>query len=613
MKSLFRFRLALAGLLLLGPALAFAGPAPHRRTQELRAIAQDDSLSAAQELLASPSLQADWERNDPEGFHQAFAAATELKDLADLLMGRPEPRAIRLGLDSRPHCKFCNNPARLEAWFKREVPGADRRRVHALREATWAWEFVPEAARKDLIFHFVDETAWDALDFPQRMGRLQEWGDTELAAILATTPRTQDEYAAIQERASAIRGIVGNSDSSRLWEHVNHAKQAVDALERAAKLVEGNPAQSKALEEARGADLDGMLTGLNTIYDGAGVNDPALRAAAPPKKSQRFDDSSREMVAGLLRTGLMNETRGTFAGQELEEFYKTNRLDLRVAAPQRGQENWIGWYQAGVITFSEKHLAEYLKVENKGIEDLTREPELLRRLTVQLSPLFVHEATHHRQAVWARESGVLEMSGQNKELESMQVEALFVLEKRARDPSFEALLRRDRATSLLARESLSKSERLANGTQGFRDSINAWHYPELLSLEGKVWCNIQWHRRMAADLERELARRDALGTIDQIRLRVSADGQLLDRIDDEVAWQRSLQQAGTRQLREALARHRGEIANTPANYNAYRQRLERVNAQTAERLNTILSDPDPTRSAATHGAPPSPSVDKELK
>lgn len=612
MKPLFRFRLALAGLLFLGPALAFAGPAPRRRTQELRAIAQDDSLSAAQELLASPSLQEDWERNDPRGFRQAFAAAAELKDLADLLMGMPQPRAIRLGLDSRTNCKFCNNPARLEAWFKREVPGADERRIRALREATWGWEFVPAAAQKDLIFHLVDEAAWNVLDFPQRMDRLRQWSDAELAEILATTPRTPEEYAAIQRRASAITGIVGNSDSSRLWEHVNHARQAVDALARAAKLVEGNPSQSKALEEARKDDLDGMLTKLNEIYDGAGVDDPALRAAAPPKKNQRFDASSREMVAGLLRTGLMNETKGTFAGQELEEFYKTNKLDLRVAAPQQGQENWIGWYQAGVITFSEKHLEEYLKAANKDIADLAREPELLRRLTVQLSPLFVHEATHHRQAVWAQENKVSNMSGQNKELESMQVEALFILEKRVRDPSFDALLRRDQATSLLARESLSQSERLAHGTQGFRDSINAWHYPELLSLEGKVWCNIKWHREMAKDLEKEIARRDALGTIDGLRLRLSADGDCPDRIDDEAAWRRSLREAGTRQLREALARHRGEIAKAPADYDAYRQRLERVNAQTAERLDTILSDPDPTSSAATHGAPPPPSVDKEF-
>ncbi len=611
MKPLFR--LAFAGLLFLGPASAFAGPAPRSRAKELRAIAQYDSLSAAQELLANPSQQEDWERNDPTGFRSAFAAAAELKDLADLLMGKPEPRAIRLGLDQRPRCKFCNNPARLEAWFKREVPGTDERRVHALREATWGWEFVPETARKALVENSLNEAAWDALDFPQRMAHLQEWGDAELAAILAATPRTPSEYAALERRAHAISGIVGNSDSSRLWEHVNHARQAVNALARAAKLVEGNPAQSKALEETRAADVDGMLAGLNKIYDGAGVNDPALRAAAPPKKSQLFDDSSREMVAGLLRTGLMNETKGTFAGQELEEFYKTNRLDLRVAAPMEGQENWIGWHHEGVITFNEKYIAEYLKVANKDIADLAREPELLRRLTVQLSPLFVHEATHHRQRVWAREQGLDWTGGQNLELESMQADALFTLEKRVRDPSFDALLRHEQATSLLARESLSKSERLAHGTQGFRDSINAWHYPELLSLEGNVWCNIKWHREMANDLAKELARRDALGPIDRVRLRLWADGQVLDRIDDQVKWRRSLQKVGTQQLREALARHRGEVASVPASYDAYRQRLERVNAQTAERLNTVLSDPDPTRSAATHGTiPPSPAVDKEF-
>lgn len=595
-------RFALAGLLLLGPAAALAQQRDeYNRT--LLLITQEDSLETAQAFLRDQALQDRWKAEDPEGYRKAFASAAELKDIGDLLMGKSQPRAIRLGLDKREDCEFCGSPARLEAWFKKEMPWADDSRIKALREATWAWEFIPPAAKKVLAAKPVTEAQWEKLDFPERMNRLQEWSGSELAAILATTPRTPAEYKALEERALAISGIVGNSDSSRLWERVNHARQAVDGLARAEKLVGKDPAKRKALEEARGADLDDMLAGLGGIFDGAGVKDPAFLAAAPAREGQRFDVAGRrEMVAGLLRTGLLKETEGTFAGRDLAEFYKTNKLDLRVAAPLKGQENWIAWHQGGVITYNEKHLQEYLKAEGRDIKDLAQDPALLRRLTVQMAPLFVHEANHQRQMVWARENKLPWMPGQHNELETMQVEALFIVEKRRRDPTFDALIERDRKTSILARESANKSERLLQGTQIFRDGINAWHYPELRSLEGTAWCSIKWHNGISEDLDAELARRAALPKAEQDRL--AAGGNFAERVATEEEWTSSLRTVGTPHLKASLAVHRGETENIPATYAAYRKRLERINAQTAERLKIVLANKPPA-------GPPPPGADQE--
>ena len=597
-------RFALAGLMLLGPATGLAQQRDeYNRT--LRLITQEDSLETAQAFLRDPGLQDRWKAEDPEGYRKAFASAAELKDIGDLLMGKSQPRAIRLGLDKREDCKFCGSPARLEAWFKKEMPWADATRIKALREATWAWEFIPPAAKKVLAAKPVTEAQWEKLDFPERMDRLQEWSGSELAAILATTPRTPAEYKALEERALAISGIVGNSDSSRLWERVNHARQAVDGLARAEKLVGKDPAKRKALEAARGADLDDMLAGLGGIFDGAGVKDPAFQAAAPAREGQRFDvDWRREMVAGLLRTGLMKETEGTFAGRDLAEFYKTNKLDLRVAAPLKGQENWIAWHQGGVITYNEKHLQEYLKAEGRDIRDLAQDPALLRRLTVQMAPLFVHEANHQRQMVWARENKLPWMPGQHNELETMQVEALFIVEKRRRDPTFDALIERDRKTSILARESANKSERLLQGTQIFRDGINAWHYPELRSLEGTAWCSIKWHNGISEDLDAELARRAVLPKAERDRL--AAGGNFAERVATEEEWMSSLRTVGTPHLKASLAAHRGETENIPATYAAYRKRLEMINAQTAERLKLVLANKPPA-------GPPPPGADQETR
>jgi len=591
----------LAAALLLSAAPVFAvitDPAVfHGR------ITREDSLTAAQELLANQPFQDAWKAQNPKTYGEAFAAAAELTDIGDLLMGMSQPLAIRLGLAKREHCKFCSVPAKLEAWFKKEIPWATAAQIKALREATWSWEFVPAGALPSLKKKSLDRAAWEALDFPARMNHLGDWSDAELANILATTPRTPAEQKALEARANAISGVVGNSDSARLWERVNHARMAVDGLARAEKLVGRDPAKRKALAEARGADLDTMLEKLNGLFDASGVKDPAFRAAAPPKVGQRFDDASRGLVAGLLRTGLMSETKGTYAGRELVEFYKTNTLDLRVAAPLPGQENSIGWHQGGVITFNQKHIEEYLKAEGKDIKDLTREPELLRRLTVQLAPLFVHEATHQRQMVWARENKLPWVGGQHLELETMQVEALFIVEKRRSDPSFDALLQRDKATSLLARESLSKSDRLVNGVQSFRDSINAWHYPELLSLEGQAWCQIRWHREMAQDMEKELTRRETLPKSERERLEKGPG--FPERISDDAEWNMAVAATGTPYLRVVLAVQKGGMDSMPANYAAYRNRLEAVNQETAERLRTVVKAPPPAKGLG-RTIPPSP-------
>ncbi len=591
----------LAAALLLSAAPVFAGitdPAIfHGR------ITREDSLTAAQELLANQPFQDAWKAQDPKTYAEAFAAAAELQDIGDLLMGMSQPRAIRLGLAKREHCKFCSVPAKLETWFKKEIPWADATQIKALREATWGWEFIPPGAMPSLTIKALDQAAWEKIDFPARMNHLGEWSDAELADILATTPRTPAEQNAMEARAWAINGTVGNSDSARLWERVNHAKMAVDGLARAEKLVGLDPARRQALEDVRGADLDGMLAGLNGLFDAAGVKDPAFRAVAPPREGQRFDDASRGLVAGLLKTGLINETKGTYAGRELTEFYQSNTLDLRVEAPTEGRENWIAWHQGGVITFNQKHIEDYLKAEGKDIKDIAREPELLRRLTVQLAPLFVHEATHQRQMVWARENKLPWVGGQHLELETMQVEALFIVEKRRNDPSFDALLQRDKTTSLLARESLSKSDRLVNGVQSFRDSINAWNYPEMLSLEGATERQVRGHREMARDIEKELARREDLPKAERKRLE-KVPG-FLHRIADDAAWEKALVAAGTATLRNSLAVQKGGIEKMPGIYDAYRRRLESVNEETAERLSTVLKAPPPNTGLG-RTIPPSP-------
>lgn len=596
-------RLILLGALLLGAAPAGAAGLDdyYRRT-----ILAENDPTAAKVYLEKPQAERLASLDDKALEAELFRRATELQDLAELAGGPGDERVVRLGLAQRPTCVFCQDSAKFLEWVAARMSWLPASRRQVLRGAFWDWPELQEGQRQWLTAKGTDEAAWVGLPLTERKKRLEEWGQELYKQVLASNPRTAAELAVQQMKAQAAAGTLGNADLIHMQERLRQADLAIKGVDAVAGKVarSGDPALKKALAEARSApDLETRLARLGAVYDGLGMRDEGLGAVAPPKPGQTFDASSRRVVAGLLANGLLKQIEGTWAGDEIRDFYKKEKLDLRVEpAPNF---NWIGWHQGGVITFNERHIEEFVKSKGKTLRDLGTDPELLQSLTTQLSPLFVHEARHHVQQEWFKSQGLPWIYGQSTEQETIQFEAMYILEKSMRDPAFRKRLEADRAGSDLARESISKAERLRrSGPDWVRQTVNAWHYPELLSLEGRVWCNIDWHRTAAADLAAELKRRQGLPPDQQKALESAPDfsGPIATNED----WKEAVATAGTKHLRDDLAAQTGQLDQLPKTYDAARKRDEEFNAEVERRYNSLLSEKDPAKPRPKGAIPPPP-------
>ena len=586
-------RLFLAAALLLGQAASAAddGYVDYAK----RTILAENDPTAARVYLEKPQSDRLLLVGDKALEDELFRRATELQDLAELAGGIGDARVVRLGLTQRPNCTFCQSSTKFLEWVGTRLTWLKEDRRKVLRDAYWDWPALEEGQRQWLKARGADEPAWTALNLADRAKRLGEWGQTLYAQILAANPRTKAELEVQTAKADAARGMLGNADLIHMNEHLRQAEVAIQGEGAVASRVakSGSPELKKALAEARSApDLETRLARLGAVYDGLGMRNESLGAVAPSKPGQTFDASSRQVVAGLLANGLLKQIEGTWAGDEIREFYKKEKLDLRVA--EAPNFNWIGWHQGGVITFNERHIEEFVKSKSKTLRDLGTDPALLQSLTTQLSPLFVHEARHHVQQEWFKSQGLPWIYGQSTEQETIQFEAMYILEKSLRDPAFRKRLEADRAGSDLARESISKAERLQRAGPDFvRQSVNAWHYPELISLEGRVWCNIEWHRTASADLVAELARRASLPEAEQKALEAAPD--IEGPIVSNAEWKKAVSVAGTKHLRESLAVQTGRLEELPKTYDAVRRRDEAFNAEVQRRYNSLLSEKNPAR------------------
>jgi hypothetical protein len=599
-KSVFRFLLAAA--LCLGPALARADESYPDYVRRL--ILTENNPTAAKVFLSRPQAERARDVGDAALEAELFRRATELQDLAELAGGIGDARVVRLGLTKRPECAFCQSSTKFLAWVSARMTYLPEARRQVLRDAFWDWPALQEAQRQWLKAKGKDEAAWGALDLADRSRLLGAWGQELYTQIMAANPRNAAELEVQNMKAASVAGTLGNADLIHMQERLRQADMAIKGVDEVAGRVakSANPELKKALAEARSApDLETRLARLGAVYDGLGLRNEGLGAVAPARPGQTFDPSSRKVVAGLLANGLLAQIGGTWTGDEIRDFYAKHTLDLRVApAPNF---NWIGWHQNGVITFNERHIEEFVKSKGKTLRDLGTDPALLQQLTTQLSPLFVHEARHHVQEEWFKSQGLPWIYGQSTEQETIQFEAMYILEKSMRDPSFRKRLEADRAGSGLARESISKAERLrTNGPDFVRQSVNAWHYPELLSLEGRVWCSIDWHRTAAADIAAELKRREGLPPAERAALEAAPDfsGPIASNED----WKKAVATAGTKHLRDDLAAQNGELVQLPKTYDAARKRDEEFNAEVQRRYNSLLSEKDPAKPRPKVVVPP---------
>jgi hypothetical protein len=446
--------------------------------------------SAGNLFLADDAAQARLKASDPALYKQVFAKAAEMKDIGAIIQGEPSASAYRQGFLIRDGCDFCQTPSKLLEWTDETFPLLDDKRRAALRTSLLEWNTLDPELTAWLGTQGLGADSWKSVGLTARQAAIKPWADGQVAELMRANPGGFNELSALHDRAMRLDDILPREQGTLLWDRLIQARSAVRGLDDARKRLEasGDPALKALLAQARDAgDLETRLTLLGRIFDGLGAPNPAVLAAAPPRAGQVFDADARRSVADLLKSGIMREVAGTWAGADLAAFYANHTLDLRVGVPT--SPTAIGQYHpGGEMVFNEEYIQRFLKTKGRDIRDLSTDPALLRSLTVELTPLFVHESTHQRQFQWASDNHIHEIGSQNIEVEAMETEALFVAEKSLRDPSFLALLKEDAKTPGLAAEAIDKARVLNDGgAAAFRDEVNAEYYPDSLSLEGDAW------------------------------------------------------------------------------------------------------------------------------
>lgn len=555
-------RASAALLVLLAAAPAWARPsAEMSRERALLLDARDPDAAAS--FLSDRGLQARLRAEDEAGYLSLFKAAAELKDLRELLAGyKDEKRMIRDGLAARTECAFCQDVPQLLDWAARyrAVRSQD-----PLREALYEWDTLNEQVLGWLGQDGADRRAWEALPFHVRREKIRAAVKTRYDEAMKAAPKSRGELRRLQETAELIDDSLNQDESLALDARLERGETAVRDLAQAERAAakSRDARLAAAVEDARGApDLETRLAKLGALFDGLGLKDPALRNAVPMAPGTGFDASNAALLAESLRPELMGQVRGTWAGTELEAFYARHPLKITVSRERPGV---FATYWQGELNLGQDEIENFLKARGRSVRDLLVSGPLLHELGQELAPTFVHEARHHQQDVWVQERGLRASWTQYKEVEAMETEALFVLEKSRRDPAYKKYLERSAKSSKLAAGEIDLAERLRDeGPESFRRSIRAWYYPDKQSLEAEAW--------------RNLAQRQA----------ESAEPSL-------TAVHKALQAFKAGKLQEFLDQRRRGASAEARNYAVHRARFDEVNRSVAARLKELESDRDPER------------------
>lgn len=582
-----------AALLLAALAAAPRASALSRAFEaERAALLTDRDPAAADKYLGDQALQSRLTGEDPSKALELFRAAAELADMRQLLKGFEwNTRVIRSGLAARPGCAFCQDPKALLAWAARYHAAPEA----LLREAVYEWDAISPARAAWLKTEGVARPRWEAMSFVERHALMRRLAKAPYDALMKAVPNNQSELEALQAGVESVEDVLDHDAASVLEERTAKAEAAVNGLAKAGRepAVAADPGLKAALAAARAApDLETRLSNLSRIFDGLNIPDPILRSAAPLKPGQGFDPATRRLTAEILGPALLSETGGTWAGDELKAFYAKVPLKITLKTEDAGS---LATYSEGAMNFDAASIENFLKARGRPARDLLTDAPLLHELVRELAPVFVHEATHHRQDVWAAEKHIAGTWSQDQEIEAMETESVYLLEKMARDPAYKAYLVTSAESSPNAREALGLASQLeTDGVDRFKRSIRAQYYPELLSLEGEVWSRLV--RRDGADryVRAELARRAALPAKERAR-RMEGPG-LDEEYDDRSQFYAAVAKAGTAALESFLTADAAKSYVEPADYAVNRARLDEVNRRTEERLREFRSAPVPSAS-----------------
>ncbi|MBI3552734.1 MAG: hypothetical protein HY077_09450 [Elusimicrobia bacterium] len=511
---------------------------------------------------------------DPERQARLLTQATQLKDLMDMLTAHAgagslvDSLAIRLkdpaeGQDP-PYFGFAADPALFVKWNARWHVLANN---DVLRKALLEWDTLNPKPRDYLVGEKITEAAWQRTSYANRLATLRRWADMVYKNILALNPRSKADFDKMHEAAGEIAPLLAPADKREMWSRVDMAFQSANGLaelDKHAAQLNSPELQALAQQARNGASVEDTLTALSRLFDRLGIQNRALHSLRPTTASDKLSDSDRGVLQGLLSASLMEQTKGTDAGKELEAFFKNHARTITILDLPSGD---LAQYRHGPkdIVFNEKFIMDWAKGEGLKGRDLVAPggAAALERLSILLSPNFVHEARHQQQQAWAEENGYDFLPAQNAEVEAKGVEALFFLQKAGQTPaagkqSFAKVFADSRDSSMLANEEIHLAAHLRQGAPFFRNRVMSDYYEGLPSLEAMTAAEMKGWDADLTFLRGELARRKALPQSEQDA--IESGGQVFakdQKFKDAKQWRDFCLTAKTsaleKKLKDALA------------------------------------------------------------
>lgn len=563
-------------------------------------------LSHAETLVADAALQARLKAENEAAFQEAFEEALGHIDLKQTLAKRTMhgdkaySGDLRSRMFGRPGCGLCDDPAGISRWAGANRVSAD---ADTLAAAFWDWRTLDEAQRACL-GRRIAAADWHEARASRRRTLLRECAEADLAAGAPGAPFPRDR-AAFDAQLSALKRtatIMFPHEFEVGARRIHAAERLLKARERAEKSAsQGLPSAKAALAAADAADPEAAAAALKDYYEGDGPAGGEYGGPAEtPEEAKRW-----RVLAEALGPALLDATRGSWAGDEIAAFYAKTPLRLEIRATEKA---WAMYDpRGGRIILGRAGVEGLLRGARPGAA--AADAAVVRRLAVALSPVFVHEATHHRYSEWQRSNDLKAFPSVENEIEAMETEALFVLEKFKRDKAF---AREYRAAAGMGRiiqddnvatETVRAAMSFRDDPEGFRRYVRNDMYAYRAGHEGVAADDHQLFRGMAESYEAEVRHRAGLPTERQAELARISRPDWLDKTDrwpDEAA----MAALGTPSLRELAARARAKATDVEARYAAHSARSRAVFALHDERLALLSSSSLPPRPRAA--APPSP-------
>jgi hypothetical protein len=433
-------------------ALLLAAPAP----AQVRAVAEmaapvSAGVSAAAATLSPLSYKVQLDRGEASAagkFLQdvptlSWYAENRPADLAPMLM------AAHQALDVRAAAAYASDPVLLRRALlaRADTPvfaapshvmiavGSDpslAKAAPAFAEAMLEWGALKDGQRAALARDDMDAARWSSRPLSERLAALSALYDAAWKKRSAGLAPGSPEYRALLNQYLVVAGpYLSQREEAVLIEHRERVKKVQARLDQARALLSKRGSDPDTLDRlASSPHLDDLESGLEAFFDRntaatPGSAAPSAGPAATPMPLERFLASAAGLMPGIMK----RITEGTEAGAMLEALdagpTKTKVVIGKSAAGSSAHYAQI----ADEIVLNESHLSAFMRWESLTREQFLSDVAAQDRFALLIAPIYVHEATHRRQALASDRKGISRrqrshLYSQSDEEESFMAQAL---------------------------------------------------------------------------------------------------------------------------------------------------------------------------------------------